>query len=70
MSMIETDRGLSKIWHFNIYDHSLHKFVCNLIGRTKIERRLNNLFEYSKDLLEIFLDGALLGDGWNNEKKQ
>ncbi len=63
-----TDRGLSKIWHFNIYDRELHKFVSDLIGRTKIERRLNKLFEYSKDLLEIFLDGALLGDGWNNKE--
>ena len=63
-----TDRGLSKIWHFNIYDRELHKFVSDLIGRTKIETRLNKLFEYSKDLLEIFLDGALLGDGWNNKE--
>ena len=53
-----TNRGLSKIWHFNIYDHQLHKFVSGLIGRTKIERRLYKLFEYSKDLLEMFLDGA------------
>ena len=63
-----SNRGLSKIWHFNIYDHQLHKFVSGLIGRTKIERRLYKLFEYSKDLLEMFLDGALLGDGWNNEE--
>ena len=63
-----SNRGLSKIWHFNIYDRALHKFVAELIGRTKIERRLYKLFEYSKDLLEIFLDGALLGDGWNNEE--
>ena len=61
-------RGLSKIWHFNIYDHELHKYVKDLIGRTKIDRRLNKLFNYSHDLLESFLDGALLGDGWNNEE--
>ena len=60
-------RGLSRIWHFNIYDHELHKYIEELIGRTKIERRLNKLFDYSHDLLESFLDGALLGDGWNNE---
>ena len=40
-----TDRGLSKIWHFNIYDRILHSYVSKLIGRTKIERRLNKLFE-------------------------
>ena len=62
-----TDRGLSKIWHFNIYDRELHNYVSKLMGRTKIDRRLNKLFEYSKELLEIFLDGALLGDGWNNQ---
>ena len=62
------ERGLSKIWHFNIYDHELHKYVKELIGRTKIDRRLNKLFNYSHDLLESFLDGALLGDGWNNEE--
>ena len=62
-----TKRGLSKIWHFNIYDHELHKYVEDLIGRVKIDRRLNKLFDYTHDLLESFLDGALLGDGWNNE---
>ena len=62
-----SERGLSKIWHFNIYDHELHKYVKELIGRTKIDRRLNKLFNYTHDLLETFLDGALLGDGWNNE---
>ena len=61
-------RGLSKIWHFNIYDHDIHKYVKDLIGRTKIDRRLNKLFDYSHDLIESFLDGALLGDGWSNEE--
>lgn len=61
-------RGLSRIWHFNIYDHQLHKYIKDLIGRTKIDRRLNKLFDYTHDLLESFLDGALLGDGWSNEE--
>ena len=39
-----SNRGLSKIWHFNIYDRDLHNFVSELIGRTKIERRLYKLF--------------------------
>ena len=61
-------QGLSDIYYFNIYSKPLHEWIVEKIGRTKEERRLKSIFNLSTRLLEKFLEGAILGDGWMVER--
>ena len=60
------ERVTSTITYFNIQDKSLYDWTYNKIRRIKKERRLIDLYDDHPRLLNQFMIGALLGDGWHN----
>ena len=62
------DRETNKIHYFTIYDSILYRWALNKINRIKKERRLINIFDDHPRLLNQFMMGALLGDGWENKE--
>ena len=64
----EYERDTNRIFYFNIYDKQMYKWALDKINRIKKERRLIKLFDDHPRLLNEFMIGALLGDGWYNVK--
>ena len=60
------DRVTSAISYFNIQNKNLYDWTFRKIRRIKKERRLIDLYDEHPRLLNQFMIGALLGDGWHN----